>query len=175
MLKEINAALETYEQKWQKLIAVRHDRKFFAEMMPTAVGWKVADEDEYHRLLTVLHDQTDKIVETWMNERWVAHLHLKDSELANGATILKVMQRRPDSTDGLGLDHVDFYSAAIDHAESYLTGERDLKWSWESNDMTDKYRWISIWFNGTEAKLKNNTVLDILSHELTELSAQITL
>lgn len=173
MLDEINAALETYEQKWQKLIAVRHDRKFFAEMKPTTVGWKTEDREEYDHILAELHDQTDKIIETWMNGRWVAKLHLKDTQLANGAEIMKVMQRRPGSTDAVGLDHVDFYSPEIAHAESHLGGEKDLKWSWESNDVTENYRWISIWFDGTEAKLKSDTVLDIVSKELTELSQQL--
>jgi hypothetical protein len=174
MLDEINAALEAYEQKWQKLIAVRHDRKFFAGMRPTAVGWKTEDREEYDHILAELHDQTDKIIETWMNGRWVAKLHLKDIRLANDATIIKVMQRRPDSTDLVGLDHVDFYNPEIKHAESHLKGEQDLKWSWESNDVTENYDWISVWFDGTEAKLKSDTVLDIISTELRELSKEIT-
>ncbi|MEJ0072929.1 MAG: hypothetical protein WDN27_02470 [Candidatus Saccharibacteria bacterium] len=40
--------------------------------------------------------------------------------------------------------------------------------------MIDGYDWISIWFEGAEAKLKSDTVLDIVSAELTELSKEIT-
>ncbi len=55
-----------------------------------------------------------------------------------------------------------------------LKQEADLKWTWESNDVIDGYDWISIWFEGAEAKLKSDTVLDIVSAELTELSKEIT-
>lgn len=173
MLDDINSALETYEQKWQKLIAVRHERNFFASLRPTAVGWKVATQEDYGNLLAGLHGQADKIIETWMNGRWVAKLHLKNTELANGTTILKIMQRRPGSNDALGLDHVDFYTPDIKHAESILKSESDLKWSWESNDIIDGYNWLSIWFDGTEAKIKADTVLDTIQKELQQLNGEI--
>ena len=173
MIDELNAALETYEQKWQKLISVRHERQFFAGLQPTAVGWKVEDREEYDKRCAELHDVSDKVIETWMNERWVAKFHLKDSELSNGATIVKVMQRRPGSSDDVGLDHVDFYTPDIRHAESVLKGEEEVQWSWESNDVIDGYDWLSIWFNDTEAKIKADTVLDIIQAELKELSQKI--
>lgn len=174
MLDKINQALETYEQQWQKLISVRHERAFFAGLKPTAVGWKTEDRAEYDKLVAELHDQADQIIETWMNGRWVTKLHLKDQQLANGVTIVKIMQRRPGSTDAVGLDHMDFYTPDMTHAESVLKSEPDLKWTWESNDIIDGYDWLSIWFDGTEAKLKADTVLDIIQAELKDLNAKIT-
>jgi hypothetical protein len=173
MIEEINQALEAYEQKWQKLISVRHERQFFAHLKPTAVGWKAEDRAEYDRLVADLHDRTDHIIETWMNGRWVAKLHLKDTKLANGAEIVKIMQRRPGSSDAIGLDHVDFYAPDMTHAESVLKSEPNLKWTWESNDIIDSYTWLSIWFDGTEAKLKSDTVLDIIQAELKELNEKL--
>lgn len=173
MLEEVNAKLEIYEQKWQKLIAVRHDRQFFARLKPTAVGWKTEDRAEYDRLVAELHDQADQIIETWMNGRWIAKLHLKDTHLANGAQIVKIMQRRPGSEDAVGLDHIDFYTSDMRHAESVLSSESDLKWSQESNDVIEGYEWLSIWFDGTEAKIKSDTVLDTIQIELKQLNERL--
>jgi hypothetical protein len=174
MIDEVNKLLDMYEQNWQKLIAVRHERQFFASLKPTAVGWKVEDRAEYDKLVAVLHDQAGHIMETWMNGRWIAKFHLKDTVLSNGAQIIKIMERRPDSTDAPGLDHVDFYTPDIKLAESVLKSEADLRWTWESNDIIEGYDWLSVWFDGTEAKLKSDTVFDIVAAELTALSAMIT-
>lgn len=104
----------------------------------------------------------------------MAKLHLKDAKLANGAELVKVLQRRPGSTDAVGLDHVDFFSPEVAGAEPILKQETDLKWTWESNDVIAGYDWISVWFDGTEAKLKSDTVLDIIQAELKELNAKLT-
>lgn len=173
MTDELNHALETYWDKWEKLILKRDDKVFFQSLKPVAVGWKVADEIEYQRLYQALRPGCDRIVETWMNGRWIAKMHLKDEKLANGITIVKLMQRRPGSDDALGLDHVDFYSPAVEHAEQVLAKETDLKWTHEDNDIVAGYEWISIWFDGTEAKLKAGTVLDIIVQELQEINSQI--
>lgn len=174
MLDEVNKALETYGQKWQSLTGNRTDKDFFETLKPTAIGWKVTDRTEYDRVIADLHDQADHIVEVWMNGRWIAKVHLKDTKLTNGVEILKVMERRPDSTDAVGLDHVDFYTS-IEPAqcEKLLTAETDLKWSKETNDVIAGYGWLSVWFDGTEAKIKSDTVLDIIRAELTELNKKI--
>ena len=174
MLDKLNAALDAYGQEWQKLVSSRTNRMFFEGLRPTAVGWKTEDRAEYDRLVSELHDQADQIVETWMNGRWIAKVHLRGARLANGAEIIKIMQRRPDSTDAVGLDHVDFYSPQATKTELLLKQEADLKWTWESNDIIAGYDWISIWFAGTEAKLKSDTVLDIVQAELQELNQRIT-
>ena len=173
MIDEINKALEVYEQNWQSLISVRHERQFFASLLPTAVGWKVADRSAYDACLAELHDSADTIIQTWMNGRWIAILHLKDGMLANGVSIVKIMERRPNSVDALGLDHVDFYTATMQKAESVLNGEEALQWSRESNDVLTGYSWLSVWFDGSEAKLKDDTVLDTIQRELHELSQKI--
>src|SRR5882757_5429441 len=126
MIDTINQSLTDYQTKWDALIAKRKDPAFFKALHPTAVGWKVADRAEYDSLCVQLHDQADKIVETWMNGRWIAKIHLKDSKLSNGTEIIKIMQRRPGSTDTLGLDHVDFYTLEFAGAEQTLKLESEL-------------------------------------------------
>jgi hypothetical protein len=172
MIDELNGAIVAYQIKWQNLVGACHDKAFFETLKPVAVGWKTADRAEYVRRCAELHDQSDHIIETWMNGRWVAKFHLRDAQLVSGIEIVKVMQRRPDSADAAGLDHVDFYSTT--DAEPVLQSEPDLQWSRESNDIIAGYDWLSIWFDGTEAKLKTDTVLDIVAAELRELNQKIT-
>lgn len=176
MIDELNVALKDYRKKWQTLVEARNNKQFFEGLKPTAIGWKTTDRAEYDRLCAELHDLSGHIVETWMNGRWTAKFHLRDSKLTgfgNDIEIIKIMQRRPGSTDAVGLDHVDFYSEEVVNAEPILHNEPNLKWSNETNDIIAGYGWISLWFDGTEAKLKNGTVLDIICAELQEVSSKI--
>lgn len=174
MIDELNHALEDYQAKWQKLVSQRTTTAFFKALKPVAVGWKTKDQAEYKKLYAELHEHCDRIVETWMNDRWIAKMHLRDQKLTTGITIIKLMQRRPSSSDAVGLDHVDFYSPKVKNAEQILTKESNLKWTHESNDVVDNYAWISLWFDKTEAKLKANTVIDIVVDELNTMNAEIT-
>ena len=171
MIYEINSELKDYFVSWQALLAGRTDVDFFGALKPVALGWKVADKAEYARIYSMLHDKCDTIVETWMNDRWIAKMHLRDTSLEGGITIIKLMQRRPESTDLIGLDHVDFYTAAADNGESVIDQEPNLKWTHESNDVLENYSWLSLWFDETEAKIKNATVLNNIIREL-ELTNQ---
>ena len=167
MVDELNQKLQTYYQKWGTLQV-----EGFAELRPTAAGWKVADEAEYERRYKALRPLCDRIVETWMNGRWIAKMHLKDQQLEGGITIVKLMQRRPGSDDELGLDHVDFLCPDIKAIEATLQASA-ATWSWESNDVVADYDWISVWFDNEEAKIKQGTVVDIVITELQEINEQI--
>jgi hypothetical protein len=107
----------------------------------------------------------------WVNERWLASLHLKDSELPGGIKILKLMQRRAGSTDPVGLDHLDFHAESEDEIKRILTNETDLNAAEESNNPL--CHWHSIRFDDTEAKLRSDTVLDICIAELQEANRKI--
>ncbi len=61
--------------------------------------------------------------------------HLRDQVLERGVELIKLMERRPDSTDAVGLDHVDFYSPNVVRGEAVLASEMDLKWTRESNNI----------------------------------------
>lgn len=172
MWDQIVSGLQTYNEQWNELVSDRKNKAFFTQLKPVAVGWKVADREEYDEVCKQLHDDCDRIIETWMNGRWIAKLHLKESTLPGDIRIIKVMQRRPDSNDALGLDHVDFYSkdVAIDNA---LQAEGDLGFSTESNDVIAGYEWTSLWFKDSEAKIKADTVMDIIIKELEEINTEI--
>lgn len=173
MVDEINQAVNGYGKQWAALIEERQDKDYFKKLKPVAVGWKVADQTEYQTVYQQLRPLCDRIVETWMNGRWIAKMHLRDTTLERSIEIIKLMERRPDSDDALGLDHVDFYHPDVEQAEEVLANEKDLKWSHESNDVVDNYDWISIWFDGNEAKLKAQTVIDIVTVELQEINNKL--
>ncbi|MGI0133883.1 MAG: hypothetical protein ACREBW_02860 [Candidatus Micrarchaeaceae archaeon] len=156
MRDELNEAINSYRQKWQDYAARRQDKAFFAAQMPTAVAWKVADAEELHRRFVEFREECDQIHFGWVNERWLVTMHLKNTPLAWNISVVKLMQRRPGSTDAIGLDHIDFYSLENAAASKVLTVEPDLQWNEERNG--DYCKWMSVWFEGTEAKLRTDTV-----------------
>jgi len=164
MINELNEAIAAYQTKWQTLVVSRNDKQFFEALEPTAVAWKVADLADFDTCCSSLRDVSDRVHLGWVNERWLATFHLKNVKLEQSISIVKLMQRRPGSTDPVGLDHIDFYSSQVAGAESVLAQESDLKWTHETNG--DFCAWISLWFSGTEAKLRSNTTLDVCAREL---------
>ncbi len=171
MLNEIDKALKQYQVKWDKLVDATQNQDFFRQLRPTAVGWKTVDLADYDRRFNELRELCDQIHLAWLNGRWLATLHLKDQKLDGGIQIIKLMQRRPDSTDTVGLDHLDFYSPT-DNIEAILAKEKELKWTKEMNG--EQCKWISVWFGDTEAKLRTNTVIDVCMTELETVNRSLT-
>jgi hypothetical protein len=169
-MEKIATAIEQYQERWQALVAARKDKAFFESLTPTAVCFKAADVAEVDALLAPIREHADHIHWGWINERWLVTVHLRNSSLPAGIQIVKIYQRRPGSEDTLGLDHVDYYAPAID--EDILADEPDLKWTHETNG--EHCAWISLWFDGTEAKLRTDTTFDACAKELAELDKQIT-
>lgn len=170
MIEDVNESLKSYWSTWQDLLAERHDRRFFENLKPLAVGWKTEDAADFERRFADLRDQCDQIHFGWMNERWIVVLHLKDVALFKNIELIKLMQRRPDSTDSPGLDHVDFYSPAVAQADAILAKEPSLHWTHEENGPC---KWISVWFDSTEAKLRTDTTLDVSIAELKEVKEEL--
>lgn len=164
-------ATAAYLERWENLAENRHDKAFFRQLTPTSIGWKTTDIDEFNDIFLELRDRCDQIHLGWVNERWLASLHLKDAALPGGVTIVKLMQRRPGSSDPVGLDHLDFYAASEDEIIQALALEVDLDAAEESNNPL--CHWHSIRFDGLEAKLRSDTVLDVCIAELKEVSEQL--
>lgn len=164
MLDELSMAIKSYQTKWEALVAARSDQRFFAAFQPTAVGWKTEDLADFDRRFAVLRELSDQIHLGWVNERWLATLHLKDTALPGDIRIVKLMQRRPGSTDATGLDHLDFLLSDDTDAKEVLMAEADLQWTEEKNG--EHCKWLSIWFAGNEAKLRRDTVLDVCIDEM---------
>jgi hypothetical protein len=171
MLDEYNNAIEAYHQKWHKLVDGRKDKAFFKSLQPTSIGWKTADRAEFNERALVLRDLSDQVHYGWVNERWLATFHLKGLPLTGDIALIKLMQRRPGSTDAVGLDHIDYFIPTQDDIKPLLDAEPNLQWTEERNG--DNCRWISLWFDKTEAKLRRDTVLEVCAKELRDVEAQI--
>lgn len=172
MLDQLTESLQGYRNKWEAL-AAENPNLMLLELKPDAMGWKVANETEYLGWCNELRGSCDKVIETWMNDRWIAKMILRKPLELSGIRIIKIMQRRPGSDDALGMDHMDFYVPDMQKFETLLKAQEHVKWSWETNNAVDNYKWLSIWFDGTEAKLKSYTVLDLVQQELATINAEI--
>lgn len=170
MFDELNRSIDDFMAKWQSLVGQRKNKDFFERLKPTAVGWKVADLAEYERCKSQWRDACDMIFENWMNDRWIAELHLKDTKLSGDIEIIKLMQRRPGSSDALGLDNIDFMDMEETNTKAVLAEETGLKWTDEQNGLCV---WTSIWFDGTEAKLRQGTPLDVVIEEIQVVNNKI--
>jgi len=168
MFEEYTTAVEQYHQKWQSLVDSSEHADYLNSLPMTAIGWKTQDRAELLQRLDALRDMCDQIHFGWVNERWIISLHLKDLALPHDVRIIKLMERRPGSTDTIGLDHIDFYAP---NAADTLDEAIDIQWSKEMSGSHCK--WISIWFAETEAKLRGDTVLQVCADELLELQQQI--
>lgn len=171
MVDELNEAIGDYRSKWQVLLDGRQDKVFFGDLRPTSVGWKVVDMADFEARFAELRDHCDQIHFGWINERWLATLHLKNDTLTWGIKVVKLMQRRPGSTDATGLDHVDLLLPKDVDAKAKLQEEQELRWNEEFNG--DHCKWISIWFDGTEAKLRSDTVLQVCADEMLECQRRL--
>jgi len=172
MLEELNQAFTKYRKKWEQLVNDRTDKSFFQGLKPTAIAWKTEDLAEFDRRFRELRELSDQIHLGWINERWLGTFHLKDSSLQDSIRLVKLMQRRPGSSDAVGLDHVDFYSSQVEGAETILKAEPGLKWSPEDNGHC---HWLSIWFADTEAKLRTGTTVDVCIQELQDVNKSLGL
>ena len=166
-MDDLTKAVADFTKKWQALMAERKNKAFFEDLRPMSAAWKVEDLADFDTRFAALRDRAKHIGMTWMNERWLATFYLREP-LENGIQLINLMQRRPGSTDAVGLDHLDFYSPQVDTAEEILKEEPELKWTHEDNG--PYCAWISIWFAGTEAKLRNTTKLGIMSAEWRDLN-----
>lgn len=172
MLDELESALEQYRQAWKALGESRRDVSFFASLKPMAVAWKTTDLADFDRRFAELRDASDQIHLGWLDGRWLATFRLKDRTLPWNIRIVKLMQRRPGSTDAAGLDHVDFLAPYNADLRAILKAEPSLRATEEAGDYA---AWWSVWFNDTEAKLRmpGKTTLDACIAELEEVRTEM--
>jgi len=171
MLKELTAAITVYKEKWDKLVASANNKVFFDFLQPTSAGWKAEDLADFNSRFDELRDASDQIHMGWVNDRWIATFHLKEAVLPLGLTVVKLMQRRPGSSDATGLDHLDFYYNPNEAKAKDVMSSESFEWTEEMNGAHCK--WISIWFDGTEAKVRSDTVLEVCAQEMKDVEKQI--
>ena len=165
MHEDYNAEVNNYLFHWKQLVQARRDSAFFAGLKPIAIGWKAADPAEFDKRFVVLRAHSDQVHMGWVNKRWIATFSLREP-LAAGITTIKLMQIRPGTQDRPGLDHLDFLAPEGLTAAILKTEEPNLDITDEENG--EHCRWISIWFAGSEAKLRSDTVWDVCIAEMQE-------
>lgn len=170
-VEDINKSIVVYKSLWEKMIAKRTNKDFFNGLRPTAVAWKTTDLNEFDTIFGYLRNVSEQVHIKWLNDRWVATMHLNATKLEWDIEVIKLMQRRPGSKDAVGLDHLDFYSPEVSTAKNILNNESELNWTQESNNAF--CNWISLWFAGTEAKLRTETVVDVCILELEEVKKKL--
>lgn len=173
MLEELNQAIKSYKPKWQTFVSQRSDKQFFESLQPTGAGWKVEDLTDFDSRLADIRKHCDHIQLAWANQRWLAICHLLEPDrLEWGIEIAVIMQRRPNSSDPVGFDHLDFLSPGLDEVEKKLRAETgDINWAHEQNSQFSQ--WVSIRFDGTEAKLRPMTKIDVEIAELQAVSSSM--
>lgn len=172
MIDELNQAIDDYYQKWDALVAQRGNKAFFANLKPTSVAWKTKDVDDFNQRAAELRDLSEQVHLGWVNERRLGTFYLKDQTLSHNLKVVKLMQRRPGSSDAVGLDHLDFYFVpGSANAKEIMEAESGLEWTEEKNG--EHCKWISIWFEGTEAKVRSDTVLDVCAKEMKDYEAKL--
>lgn len=170
MVDELQQRTQDFLDNWQTFAKQRANVDYFANLKPTAVGWKCTDRDELMRYFAEIRDLCEQIHFGWVNERWLISAYFKDVALPGSIKIVKLMERRPGSSDPVGLDHVDFYSVTSD-VKRHMEQEQDVKWTEETNG--DHCKWISVWTDAGEAKLRTDTVLKVCADEMLEYEQRI--
>jgi hypothetical protein len=105
----------------------------------------------------------------FVDKRYIASVVFKEPIYKN-IYVLKLMQRRPKSSDPVGLDHIDFMVNNLGVFEDELKKKQVPKWSHEANEV---HGWISVWFDGSELKFKDHIVVDVGVKELQDAIKQI--
>ena len=138
---------------------------------PATIGWKVTDITEFNKALAgfLASDLVNQCHIGFVDKRYIASIVFREP-IYQKIYILKLMQRRPGSTDPVGLDHVDFTVADLPATEAEFTKSGVADWDYESNEV---HTWISVRFNGTEAKFVDHVVLDVGVKELKDITKQL--
>ena len=131
--------------------------------MPTTCSVKV---DSKHLLYQILEGNSDIIEQMHVgtvNDRYIASAALTVPHY--GLPILKILERRPGSSDPIGLDSIDYLYADLDKAFELLQAA-GLPVEKENNDM---HAWLSLRFGENkqfEAKITDHIVLEVAVKEM---------
>jgi hypothetical protein len=167
MLKDIRVEAGKYYLKFESFIK----KNRLANLEPVTIGWKVQDIDEYNETISkfLKNDLVEQCHIGFVDSRYIASIVFKKPIFKN-VYILKLMQRRPNSTDPVGLDHMDLPVNSLEEMEKELENHNVSDWEYESNE---SHKWISVKFGGTEAKFVDHIVLDVCVKELRDVSTKL--
>lgn len=164
----IKSELKSYMDDWY-ICCSKSNIKGLQLMHPMHFGWKVAEEDDLIQIVSSLTPSSTLVNIAKVDNRKLALLVTEQP--INGVPIAEIMQRRPGSTDKLGLDHLAFWCPSELDLEKELSNS-SVKWEHQHNE---GHAWISLWFGdkNREAKFFDHTALDIAAKELSKASDSI--
>lgn len=157
---EIQSALAAHNKAWHE---IKTEKELRTVGTPTTLSIKVVDK---RTLFEMLEENASCIEQTHIgtvNDRYIASAAL--IEPYEDLPILKVLERRPASSDPTGLDSVDYLVEDIEATfrELIAAGLPVVK---ESNDV---HAWLSLRFGPEdrfEAKFTDHVVLEVAVKEL---------
>jgi hypothetical protein len=161
----LSQSLDLYFKKWDSFIDRVGLRDYANKMKPVALGWKVATNYEYRRMLSTLELYSKQSHGIKVGKRKIATFVLDDT-LQRGIGVIKVLERGNNINEKLGLDHVEFFvpnTAGIPE----ILDKSEVNWKVQGND---NFQRIVIRFGPEkllEARLGDHTILDISANELT--------
>jgi hypothetical protein len=164
---KLSRGLRAYFVIWDSF---RKDNKL-TKYIPNTVGWKAEDIDEFNNILGLLLSSSvvNQCHIGYVDERYIASIVFHEP-IHKNIYILKLMQKRTGSSDPSGLDHVDFFVNQLRNVEDEFNNRSIGNWEYESNEA---HKWISLKFEGTEAKFVDHIVLDVCVTELKNVSAKL--
>jgi hypothetical protein len=166
-IEDISKSAETYFKKLDAFV-IEHG---LTKREPSTIAWKVTDINEFNDTLSGFL-KGNLVIQChigFVDKRYIASVVFKQPIYRN-VSILKLMQRRPGSSDPVGLDHADFPVNNLSSLENEFKAKNVPKWSHESNEV---HSWISAWLDGTEAKFVDHIVLDVGVKELQDITKQL--
>lgn len=159
--------LEVYDAEWQELIERLALQALSSEIKASSVGWKVDGVEAFGNILGQLLMEFPQVHVGPVNDVRLIGSIILPSYIYREARVLKLMQRRPGSTDPLGLDHVDFTVRDLAATQTILTAS-GVQVTPEQND---SHSWLSVRFgneNRQEAKFVDHNVIEVCIQELKE-------
>jgi hypothetical protein len=170
-LAEVRRSLQEYFAAWRQWSGEAQEAAGLrlGQCKPTNFGWKVADLATFNAALTDWMARTAQLHVSTVNERKLGLL-VPDQPI-EGVPIVEIMQRRPGSSDPLGLDHVAFYYPDTAELKKVLSG---TNFSWEEQG-NNHHSWISVMFGDKpyEAKFFNHTALKVAVIEMREVDDRL--
>jgi hypothetical protein len=162
----LKIALANYQKAWKAFIVINHFESIEPTWRPAAISWKVEHKVALYGNLRLIGDQAEQIHIGTINDRFIAMAVLK-KKFAD-VRIIKLLERRPGSSDLLGLDSLDYYVEDLEGTYDLLkaAGARVEK---QHNDW---HEWLSLRFGKNheyEAKFLDHPLLDIAIQELTDI------
>ncbi|HSX36915.1 MAG TPA: hypothetical protein VLG13_02245 [Patescibacteria group bacterium] len=161
--KPLQTSLGEYEAAWKAFLVDNRLEQLEQIAVPTTLSLKVANKAELFRYLEDNAGNIEQVHIGTVNDRYIASAALK--EPIDNLPILKILQRRPGSSDSLGLDSIDYLVKSTEEVFRLLQGAGATI----EKQHNEVHAWLSLRFGSKkqyEAKFTDHVVLEVAIKEL---------